>query len=79
MSWIDSRAFQIVCPRCHGSNLVSTTDYDTLQGSIFLVYCALCEPESFSRIRYEQSDEYEAKAAKAFGREPRWRKFENPI
>jgi hypothetical protein len=76
MTWIDDRAFRIVCPRCSGSNLVSKTDYDTIQGFVFLVYCEQCEPESFARVTYEQSDDYEAKAAKIFGRAPRWRKFD---
>lgn len=76
MSWVDGRAFRVVCPRCGGSDLVSKRDYDTIQESMFMVCCAQCEPESAARIAYEQSDEYEAKAAKAFGREPRWKKFE---
>jgi hypothetical protein len=81
MSWIDSRAFQAFCPDCRGTDLVARQDYDSVQGRVLLLYCRQCRPvEAEAAFASDPIPELayalEAERAKAFGREPGWRKFD---
>ena len=58
-------AFQIVCPKCGWGDL---SDYDRVQGKIFLAYCFRCEPHGAAACAYEQSPKVEQERKRAFGR-----------